>query len=115
MSAILTGFFCGSAAPIEFPEADIRAVLARPGVLEDISSAYDSPAHTIDEWVEVIGRQLWLTGDGVRATVGTGPTPTTVPGRSTSCSGGSWGGNRSVGPQAPSTVNPTARAARASS
>ena len=42
------------------PEADIRAVLARPGVLEDISSAFDSPARTIDAWVDVIGRQTWL-------------------------------------------------------
>ncbi len=66
-------YMLGSAAPISFPVANIREVLARPGVLEDISSAYDSPAHTIDEWVAVIERQVWLTGDAVRETVGTGP------------------------------------------
>ena len=28
----------------------IQAVLGRPGVLADISSAYDSPEHTIEGW-----------------------------------------------------------------
>jgi predicted membrane-bound spermidine synthase len=66
-------YMLGSSLPIEFPEADIRAVLARPGVLEDISSAYDSPATTPDEWVEVIARQTWLAGDAARSYVGPGP------------------------------------------
>jgi hypothetical protein len=43
-------------------------------VLEDISSAYDSPAKTADAWVEEIARQTWITGgDAVRAAVGPGP------------------------------------------
>ena len=68
------GFYMlGSAAPIAFDEADIRAVLARPGVLEDISSAYDSPATTVDDWVGVIERQTWLTDDEVGAATGPGP------------------------------------------
>ncbi len=66
-------FMLGAAAPIALPEADIRAVLGRPGVLEDISSAYDSPAKTIDEWVAVIRRQIWLTGGAVRDAAGSGP------------------------------------------
>jgi spermidine synthase len=66
-------FMLGSAKPMAFEDADIREVLARPGILEDISSAYDSPANTIDGWVEVIGRQVWLTGAAVQATVGAGP------------------------------------------
>ena len=62
------GFYMlGSAEPIAFDEADIRAVLARPGVLEDISSAYDSPATTVDDWVDVIARQTWLTATRSRA------------------------------------------------
>ena len=60
-------YMLGSSRPITFDEANIRAVLARPGVLEDISSAYDSPAKTVDGWVDVIRRQTWLTGDAVRA------------------------------------------------
>ena len=66
-------YMLGSSGPITFPEADIRAVLARPGVLDDISSAYDSPATTIDGWVDVIARQTWLTGEAVRDEAGSGP------------------------------------------
>lgn len=66
-------YVLGSSDPIAFSEADIRAVLARPGVLEDISSAYDSPATTVDAWVDVIARQTWLTGDAVREAAGAGP------------------------------------------
>jgi spermidine synthase len=66
-------YMLGSSEPIAFDEANIRAILARPGVLEDISSAYDSPATTIDDWVGVIDRQTWLTGDEVGAATGPGP------------------------------------------
>ena len=66
-------YMLGSATPIAFDEANIRAALARPGVLADISSAYDSPAKTVDDWVKVIARQTWLAGDAVRGQVGPGP------------------------------------------
>ena len=68
------GFYMlGSSEPIAFSDADVREVLARPGVLEDISSAYDSPASTVDGWIDVIARQIWLTGDAVRAQAGARP------------------------------------------
>ncbi len=66
-------YMLGSAAPVSFPEADIRAVLARPGVLADISSAFDSPARTVDDWVAVIQRQLWLVDAAVQIAAGPGP------------------------------------------
>ena len=66
-------YMLGSSKPIAFDQANIRAVLARPGVLADISSAYDSPAKTVDDWIAVIARQTWLTGDAVRTSVGPGP------------------------------------------
>jgi hypothetical protein len=66
-------YMLGSEAPVAFAESDIRAVLARPGVLADISSAFDSPASTIDDWVAVINRQRWLIDDGVRVAAGAGP------------------------------------------
>jgi spermidine synthase len=67
-------YMLGSQRPIAFDPASIRAVLGRPGVLADISSAYDSPAKTIDDWVNVIARQTWQTGgDAVRQAVGSGP------------------------------------------
>ena len=47
-------YMLGSETPMTFEPDAIRTVLARPGVLEDMSSAYDSPADTIDDWVAVI-------------------------------------------------------------
>jgi spermidine synthase len=66
-------YMLGSSQPIAFDEANIRTILARPGVLEDISSAYDSPAKTVDDWIEVIRRQTWLTGEAVDDEAGPGP------------------------------------------
>jgi spermidine synthase len=66
-------YMLGSDQPIELGEEAIQAVLARPGVLDDISSAYDSPATTSDAWVEVIERQRWLDDAGARAYGGDGP------------------------------------------
>jgi len=67
-------YVLGSSAPITFNEAEIRAVLGRPGVLADVSSAYDSPVKTMDAWVGEIGQQTVLSGgDAVRAKAGPGP------------------------------------------
>jgi spermidine synthase len=68
------GFYMlGSTDPIRLDPAVAAKVLARPGILEDISSAYDSPASTIDDWLAVIERQTWMTNDQARAYVGDGP------------------------------------------
>jgi spermidine synthase len=66
-------YMLGSMTAISLPESNIRAVLARPGVLEDISSAFDSPADTIDAWVAAIAKQIWLTGPAVTEATGEGP------------------------------------------
>jgi spermidine synthase len=66
-------YMLGSDQPMTFDPAVSRAVLGRPGVLEDISSAYDSPATTIDDWLAVIDRQRWLDDAAARAYVGDGP------------------------------------------
>jgi spermidine synthase len=66
-------YVLGSSEPVTFAETDIRSVLGRPGVLEDVSSAYDSPAQTIDDWVDVIRRQLWVSGPEVLEAAGPGP------------------------------------------
>jgi hypothetical protein len=60
-------YMLGSSDPISFDEPNIRAILGRPGVLTDISSAYDSPAKTVDAWVDVIARLTWMQGDAVTA------------------------------------------------
>jgi len=66
-------YMLGSSQPVAFDPASIREVLGRPGILADISSAYDSPDKTVEGWVRVIARQTWLTGDAVRQTAGPGP------------------------------------------
>ncbi len=65
-------YMLGSATPISFDSAVARKVLARPGVLEDISSAYDSPATTIEAWLDVIESQTWLVDNEVTDYVGNG-------------------------------------------
>jgi spermidine synthase len=68
------GFYMlGSDEPIELAPATASEVLARPGILDDISSAFDSPAKTVDDWLAVIDRQFWMADDELRAYAGAGP------------------------------------------
>ena len=43
-------FMLGSNDPIRFDPANVAAVLARPGVTEDLSSAFDAPEHDAAGW-----------------------------------------------------------------
>jgi spermidine synthase len=63
----------GSEQPIELREADMLAVLRRPNVLDDLSSAFDSPEHTEAGWVNRIKSLVWVQGDAVARFAGTGP------------------------------------------
>ena len=68
------GFYMlGSDQPIDLPPERIREVLERPGILDDVSSAFDSPASTVDEWIAVIEGQQWMADDAVRSYAGDGP------------------------------------------
>jgi hypothetical protein len=68
------GFYLlGSDEPLAFDDAVTREVLARGGVLEDISSAYDSPRHDLDGWATLIPQLVRLAGDQVVAFTGPGP------------------------------------------
>ena len=68
------GFFMfGSDRPIDFDEASIREVLARPGILADMTSAFDSPKLDVDGWVGAIPQLIRLKGDEVAAFAGPGP------------------------------------------
>jgi len=68
------GFFVlGSDQPMALEDRSAREVLARPGILEDISGAYDSPAKTADGWAALISSLPWLTGAQVAAFAGSGP------------------------------------------
>jgi spermidine synthase len=66
-------YMMGSDEPMTYDEATIREVLGRPGILEDISSAYDSPARTIDGWVAQINALRWIDDDQVSTFAGSGP------------------------------------------
>src|SRR5260370_1186454 len=65
-------YLLGSDAPIAFDESAIRTVLARPGVVDDLSSASDSPAHTMEQWVRLIPTFVRLSGDQVAGFAGSG-------------------------------------------
>ena len=68
------GFYMlGAMQPLDLDPTVAAEVLARPGVLEDISGAFDSPTSTVDGWLAEIERQLWLAGDQVREYAGPGP------------------------------------------
>jgi spermidine synthase len=66
-------YLLGSDDPMVFTDAAIREVLGRPGILDDISSAYDSPEHTVDGWVRRIDSLLWIADDQVTAFTSSGP------------------------------------------
>jgi len=68
------GFYMlGSLEPLSLDDATVRDVLGRPGVLADISSAYDAPASTVEGWVQVIAGHAWFDDAALRAYVGDGP------------------------------------------
>jgi hypothetical protein len=66
-------YVLGSDRPVAFAPDDIRAILARPGVLENISGAYDSPTDNVEGWVTTIAGQTWISGDKVTAFAGDSP------------------------------------------
>lgn len=66
-------YVLGAQDPVAFEPDAIREILARPGVLDDISGAYDSPESTVDGWVSKIAELTWITGADVTEFVGVGP------------------------------------------
>jgi spermidine synthase len=66
-------YMLGSDQPLRFDDATTHEVLARPGILADISSAYDSPEHTIGGWVRRIDGLRWIADGQVDAFTGPGP------------------------------------------
>ena len=66
-------FMLGSDKPITFDQANLEKVLARPGVTEDLSSAFDSPEHTAAGWARKIPSLVWISGKDVARVLGDGP------------------------------------------
>ena len=68
------GFYMlGSGEPMTLDQASLRAILSRPGVLRDISSAFDSPESTLDGWLARIPTLVRVSGTDVRTFAGQGP------------------------------------------
>jgi hypothetical protein len=68
------GFYMfGSDEPMAFTDDAIAEVLGRPGVLEEASSAYDSPEHTVQGWTSRIHSLVWIADDQVSRFTGDGP------------------------------------------
>jgi hypothetical protein len=63
----------GSEAPLELRDDNMRATLERPGVLEDLGSAFDSPASTVEEWIPLIRSLVLAEGADVERLAGDGP------------------------------------------
>jgi hypothetical protein len=66
-------FLLGSEALMSIDDSDTRAVLSRPGVLTDISTAFDSPVKSLDDWVVRIHSLEWISDFEIDRFVGTGP------------------------------------------
>ena len=66
-------YMFGSVQPIAFDPGAINQVLARPRIVQDISSAFDSPRHDLAGWAAAIPTLVWVQGDQVARFAGKGP------------------------------------------
>ncbi len=66
-------YMLGSDQPISLDPAAIQAVLSRPGIVQDLSSAADSPVHDLAGWAAEIPQLVWIQGDQVPKFAGSGP------------------------------------------
>jgi hypothetical protein len=66
-------YMLGSEQPIAFDPATIQEVLSRPGVVQDLSSAFDSPHHDLAGWATAIPTLIWVQGNQVARFAGKGP------------------------------------------
>lgn len=66
-------YMLGSSQPISFDSTAIRQVLSRPRIVQDISSAFDSPRHDLENWAALIPTLVWMQGDQITRFTGDGP------------------------------------------
>jgi spermidine synthase len=67
------GFYMfGSDEPMAFTDDAIANILTRPGVLEDVSSAFDSPEHTVQGWTSRIHSIVWIADEEISRFTGDG-------------------------------------------
>jgi spermidine synthase len=66
-------YMFGSDEPMKFTDDAIADVLGRPGILQEISTAYDSPERTVTGWTSRIHGLTWIADDQVTRFTGDGP------------------------------------------
>ena len=67
------GFFMlGSNASLALDDATMHEVLGRPNILDDLSTAYDSPEKTAEGWIRRLRSLVVATGDEVGRVAGQG-------------------------------------------
>jgi spermidine synthase len=66
-------YFLGSTGPLTLDPANIRSVLSRPGVAEDLKNTPDSHGRTLEGWVSLIPQLFGVAGPKVNQFVGPGP------------------------------------------
>jgi predicted membrane-bound spermidine synthase len=66
-------YFMGSAASVALDPANIRSVLSRPGVAEDLKNTPDSHGRGLEQWIALIPQQFWIDGEKIGRFVGQGP------------------------------------------
>lgn len=66
-------FMLGSDGPLRLDPSNVQSILSRPGIVHDLSSAYDSPTMSLDGWAAEIPALVRLSGTGVMAFAGSGP------------------------------------------
>ena len=68
------GFYMlGSDGSVALDPTVMSAVLARPGVMKDVSDAPDARGRTVEQWVEELESLTWASGQDLRRAVGSGP------------------------------------------
>jgi spermidine synthase len=60
-------YMLGSNHPIALDAANVREVLGRPGVLDDLVNTADAPVTTAADWAATIQGTVWIEDDAVRA------------------------------------------------
>ena len=66
-------YMLGSTAPISLDPANVRAVLGRAGVLDDLIATPDNELTTVDAWASEVEGLPWISGPKVDAFGGTAP------------------------------------------
>lgn len=66
-------YMLGSEQPIAFDPAVVHDILGRPGLLADLSSAFDSPKLDASGWTGLIPKLVWIQGGEVARFAGDAP------------------------------------------